>query len=150
MFPIQLNQEYREPVRRAVPREIYEIPTKSGCGVGPRREIPDPEECRRSGPRSDECMLTNGVNWIVKSGKVQLADAARIMGVGLQTVGSESFCVGFHVKDDGWVWDLTDRRTDKDTGLGELSVDESNVDLVGFLFPGRTDAILKLFVDVLR
>lgn len=140
-FPLDLRAEYTK-IEEISPTTIIEAQTKATCSENSR-----------------EILFKNKdiIKKVDAFGPLKIKDTADIQKISLEmpyhtsqdnyTRIPRTFCVGFHIKDEGWVFNFNPITPTLDdtlkTGYGEIVVDERNVDVIAILFDSTT-AINKI------
>lgn len=142
-FPINLDMQNRILTEMG-PSTIIEAQTRSACSGSGRESLPEDHEIVRN---------------IDDAGPIATKDVADIRSISLQmpykakqdslTRVPGSICVGFHIKDTGWVFEFTaiEPKLDDDLerGFVQLAVDEKNVDIIAILFDATTNVEKIMF-----
>lgn len=136
VFPLDLSREIAV-LETEGPDTILEVQSQSACDGSGRQILAADHELVRN---------------IEASGPLTIRDVADIQGLHLELAYRAAqddidrvpgtFCLGLHFRGGGWVWDFTPIAPHLDeqakVAVGELSLGESNVDIVGVLFDSTT------------
>lgn len=136
-FPLDLSAENRELTEMGS-TTIIEAQTLSACDGSGVKTLAD-----------DHHLVRN----ITAAGPIETKDIADVRSIRLEmpfrTQHEDfdripgTFCVGFHLKGNGWVWDFTPVRPELDNdarkGFGQIAAKDKNVDIVAVLFDTTTN-----------
>ena len=142
-FPLNLHMQNRVLTEMG-PSTIIEAQTLSACSGSGRESLPEDHEIVRN---------------IDASGPIVTKDVADIRSISLEmpyTAKQDTFtrvpgsiCVGFHIKDTGWIFTFTPNAPELDDDLEKgfirLAVDEKNVDIIAILFDATTNVEKIMF-----
>ena len=137
VFPINMDARNRR-LAEVGPNTIIEAQTLSACDGTGRTPLPDDHE------------IVRNINAVVPIATKDVADIRSISLDMPYNATQDDFtripgtlCVGFHIKDNGWVWDFTPIAPKLDdeakTGFAKVTVNERNVDIIGILFDSTTN-----------
>ena len=149
LFPLNLNQE-NQKFAELSPNTIMEIRTNEGCWSN-QPDSPFTEQ-----------QISNLFNRAVEN-KIQKNNSGDIRKISLEmpyrTTQDDfvrtpsTFCIGFHIKNNGWTWNLNPISPTLDStnekGFAEVKVDKQNVDAIAILFDNGT-AINKISFEAIK